>query len=87
MAGLSIDRNAAVTKVTFHPAGNYKLRLTVNDGQFSNNTATANIDVAVVDQPPPAGFRWGDVDANGVVEITDASCAGHSWVRRCGKVS
>src|SRR6185503_2029760 len=65
------NRTAASTKVTFTKIGNYRFRLTVDDGQLINNSANASVDVVVTDKPVSATFRRGDVDANGSIEVTD----------------
>jgi hypothetical protein len=60
------------TAIDFTAAGTYLYRLTVNDGQPSDNTGSAEATITVL--PESAGgktFRRGDVDSNGIVEITD----------------
>lgn len=70
-AAVIVMPNAAQTEVTFTLAGDYTFELEVDDGQELDNTAVAEVDVLVLEEPL-SNFKRGDSDGNGVVEITDA---------------
>ena len=62
---------AATTKVSFAAAGSYVYRLTVDDGQAVNNTASAQVTITVLGGGTPLFLR-GDVDSSARVDLSDA---------------
>ena len=64
------EPSAAVTTVAFTQAGEYVYRLTVDDGQSSNNTDSAEVAVTVLPEPA-GGFRRGDANVDGKLDISD----------------
>ncbi len=72
-AGDAIVRPAgSTTQVNFTAAGTYRYRLTVNDGQPSFNTATAQVSITVL--PEGGGrvtFRRGNANSDNQLDLTD----------------
>jgi hypothetical protein len=60
----------AVTTISFTQEGTYSYRLTVDDGQASSNTDSADVTITVL---PESGrrFRRGDANLSGKVDISD----------------
>jgi hypothetical protein len=71
-AASTIESPAApVTAVRFSAPGSYVIELEVDDGAADDNLDTAEVEVTVMGIGGP-GFRRGDADGSGIVDITDA---------------
>jgi hypothetical protein len=60
---------AAVTRVTFTQAGDYRYQLFVNDGQPVDNTDTETVDITVLEGGPR--LVRSDADSSGSIDLSD----------------
>lgn len=70
----SVIRNPreALTRVNFDTPGVYLIELEVDDGGFQDNLAWVETEIVVSGEAVTGGFRRGDVDDSGRLNITDA---------------
>ena len=62
----------AVTQVVFDTAGAYLFEIEVDDGGFQDNISVEEVEVIVTAAAVTGGFRRGDADDSGRLNITDA---------------
>ena len=65
------DPEDSATTVTFSAPGRYVLRLTVDDGEAVDHTATAEVTISVVSRQ--MRFQRDDANADGELDIDDGT--------------